>query len=118
MTVAPEAGAFSPSSHAAPERSAVPLGYASPGTRWRPPAGLWAAAVALAVGLVLLWTAMSALRGLAGTVTGPGAMAIGNSDEYIAVVVMTGFFAGICTLAALLFLFVGLKWLRTSAHAA
>ena len=117
MSMPAEAGTASPSSHAA-ERPAVPLGYASGMSRYGPPPRLWAAGVALGVGLVLLWTAMSALRGLAGTVTGPMAAGLRNSDEFVAVMVMTGFFAFICTMAALMFLVVGLKWLRNAAHAA
>ena len=116
--VATEAGHFHPPAHAAAhDRPAVPLGYASPTSRYRPPPRLSSAGVALAVGLVLLWTAMSALRGLAETVTGPAAQAVRYSSDFQTVFAMMGFFAALCTLAALLFLVIGLKWLRASAHA-
>jgi hypothetical protein len=95
-----------------PEAPPVPLGYASAIPRFRPAPRLTAALIALVVGLGLLAIALYALRGLMSSVMAPQALSVRNSDEFIVVMAITCIFAGISTLAALLFLFVGLKWLR------
>jgi hypothetical protein len=99
-----------------PDVPPVPLGYAAQLARFRPTPRLSSAGIALAVGLLLLCLSLYAMRGLMDSVMSPVAMASRNSDEFVVVLVLTSVFAGVCTLAALLFLFVGLRWLRAASQ--
>jgi hypothetical protein len=101
-----------------PEAPPVALGYASPLLRIRPAPRLAAALIALAIGLVLLVIVLYALRGLMSSIMSPQALSLRNTDEFIAIMIITCVFAGVCTLMALLFLFIGLKWLRGVSRSA
>jgi hypothetical protein len=100
-----------------PEVLPVPLGYQSPLPPRRPGARPWAAATALAAGLVLLGIALYALLSLASALTAAGSRAY-SRDVWEILPPMFGVFAGICTAAALLFLPVGLRWLARVSRSA
>ena len=100
-----------------PEVPPAPLGYASPVPPARPARRLWAALAALAAGVVVLGIALYALLSLTATLTAPQASAY-SRDAWEIVPPLLGVFAGICTVMALVFLGVGLKWLGAVSRAA
>ena len=89
----------------------VPLGYASTLPPARPARRVSAPVTALVVGIVLLTLALYALQHLMKCVMSPEGMNLRNSDEFAAAMALIGVFAGICTIAAVVFLAVGLRWL-------
>lgn len=93
----------------APEAPPLPLGYASAISQPRPERRLAGPVVALTVGLLLLGIALYALLYLVNLYPPRGDGPRGQNFEIIMTLLMV--FAAVCTLAGLLFLAVGLKWL-------
>ena len=89
----------------------MPLGYVSALPPARPLRHMSAPVAALAVGVVLLGLALYALMHLMSCVMSPQVMSVRNSDEFAVTMALISVFAAICTLAALVFLVVGLRWL-------
>ena len=88
----------------------VPLGYVSPIPVVRPALRPWAPLAACGAGTVVLLIALYALLSLADILTAPQASAY-DRDVWTIVPPLLGVFAGVCTVVALVFLGVGLKWL-------
>lgn len=101
----------SPGSATSRDIAPVSLGYASALPAARPARLASAAVVALAVGLVLLGLSLYALQHIMSSVMSPQGMALRNNDEFTVAMALIAVFAGICTLAGLVFLVVGLRWL-------
>lgn len=97
------------------ERPPVPIGYAAALPALRVSRPLWAAAAALALALALLGTALYALLSLARLMTIARPMNF-DQNTWAIVSVLIPIFAGVCTLAALVCLGVGLKWLGSSSR--
>jgi multisubunit Na+/H+ antiporter MnhB subunit len=98
-----------PIAERAPETPPLPIGYASAIPQPHPERRLGAPVAALIVGLLLLGVALYALLHLLNQFLPRGEEPRGQNFEVVMVILMT--FAGICTLAGLLFLAIGLKWL-------
>ena len=98
------------------EHPPMPIGYSSPIPAARPVRRLWAAVVALAAGVVLLGIALYALLSVSSTLTAPQAQAYERVAREL-MPAMLGMFAAICTVTALVFLGVGLKWLGAVSRA-
>ena len=99
-----------------PDVPPVPLSYASHVPPVRPARRLWAALAALAAGVVVLGIALYALLSLTATLTAPQAAAY-SRDAWAIIPALLGMFAGVCTLMAVVFLFVGLRWLGAVSRA-
>ena len=69
------------------------------------------------MGLALLFLSLYALRGLMESLTSPQSMSVRHTEEFALVMVLIALFAAACTMGALLFLVVGLRWLRAAAAA-
>src|SRR5436190_2221855 len=95
------------------ERPPVTLGYSSPLPAARPVRRLWGAVTALLAGVLLLGIALYALLSIATILSSPQAQGFAQPSRVLQDLVppLLGVFAGICTVTALVFLGVGLKWL-------
>ena len=102
--------ALQPGVESSREVPPVPLGYVSPIPVVRPSVRPWAPLGALGAGTAVLLIALYALLSLADILTAPQAAAY-DRDVWTLVPALLGVFAGVCTVVALVFLAVGLKWL-------
>jgi hypothetical protein len=92
-------------------QSPIPsLGYATPMARGAPPRRLWPVVAALATGVLLLAIALFALKFVVETLAAPKTSELPRElrEVFLPIVCV---FAGLCTVAAFVFLGVGLKWL-------
>jgi hypothetical protein len=88
----------------------LPLAYVSPMPAVRPPLRPLAPLAALGAGTAVLLIALYALLALASMLTAPQAAAYDRGVWNIFPPLL-GWFAGVCTVVALIFFGVGLKWL-------
>ena len=101
------------------ETPPLPLGYAPavfpPQAGYYPARRIWPAVAALATGLALLGLGLFALLHLLAALMSPQGTAFSRDarDILMAVVII---FAAVCTMAGLLFLAIGLRWLGAAAR--